>query len=135
MPKEQIPDQVRNEKGGHSPASEKGPDWFLNQVLQIETTLDPEQLLDTCLQIEKDMGRKRSKKWAPREIDVDVLLYGDQIIDLPRLTIPHEHLNDRLFMLVPLTEIAPNLIDPYTGKPFAQIQRTLKDTHRVIPYL
>src|SRR5690348_9854937 len=78
---------------------------FLNGVLQVETTLPPEALLDRLLEMEKKLGRVRREKWEPRAIDLDVVLYGDQIVKTDRLTIPHPLMHGRDFVLRPLIEI------------------------------
>lgn len=82
---------------------------FVNQVLRLETGLSPQALLDLCLAIERQMGRVRQRRWGPRLIDIDVLLYGDEAVDTPQLTLPHPGLSERAFVLVPLLEIAPDL--------------------------
>lgn len=121
---------------GH-PHSEKGEKWFLNQVLEIETSLSPDKLLKEVQTIEHKIGRIKREHWGPREIDIDILLYGDLIIDTPDLQIPHRHIEDRQFVLVPLVEIAPHLTDPMTGRKFTAILKEVKskDTHEVTPFL
>ena len=71
---------------------------FLNAVIQTETTLEPLALLDALMAIERQLGRVRAERWGPRTVDLDILLYGDQIIDLPQLKIPHPELNNRAFL-------------------------------------
>ena len=85
---------------------------FLNGVAALRTTLPPRGLLDILLHIENQMGRTRNLRWGPRVIDMDLLLYGDQQIHLPGLTVPHPRLRQRAFVLVPLAEIAPDLLLP-----------------------
>lgn len=89
---------------------------FLNQVMEVRTTLSPEQLLAKLLSIEKKMGRERRQKWGERLIDLDILYYGDKVIDQPGLQIPHPQLQERRFTLVPLCELVPLLIHPVLGK-------------------
>jgi len=86
--------------------------WFLNLVCEGETSLSPIDLLDMLQAIEREMGRVRTVRWGPRPIDVDILLYGDLILDSRRLTIPHRLMADRAFVLVPLVEIAPDAVHP-----------------------
>lgn len=117
------------------PAAEKGHAWYLNRILKIETSLNPMDLLGACEGIEKDMGRTHKKQMKPRTIDIDILLYGDGIVDLPELQIPHRHMADRQFVLVPLTEMEPNLKDPVTKNLYSYILQNLKDTHKVTPFL
>lgn len=90
--------------------------WFLNCVVELETSLTPVQLLAGILEIEKQMGRYRGKKKGPRNIDLDVLLYGDRIVDSPELTIPHPAMEERRFVLAPLAEIAPEVTHPVCKK-------------------
>jgi len=85
---------------------------FYNQVIAIDTVLEAGKLMHHCLQIEIKMGRVRKDKWGERIIDIDILLYGNQIINLANLQIPHPYLHLRKFVLVPLAEIAPNLLHP-----------------------
>jgi len=85
---------------------------FLNQVLQLDTSLPPLALLRALQQIELDLGRKRKEKWHARTIDLDILFYEDHIIDLPELQVPHPELHKRNFTLVPLAEIADQLQHP-----------------------
>jgi 2-amino-4-hydroxy-6-hydroxymethyldihydropteridine diphosphokinase len=85
---------------------------FLNQVLKIISFLGPEDLLDAALTIEKDLGRERSEKWGPRLIDIDIIAIEQQIIDLPHLSVPHLWLHQRLFVLQPMAEIAPDWQHP-----------------------
>ncbi|MFH1012658.1 MAG: 2-amino-4-hydroxy-6-hydroxymethyldihydropteridine diphosphokinase, partial [Candidatus Peregrinibacteria bacterium] len=89
------------------PWGKKDQPWFLNQVLKIQTELPPEKLLKLCESVEQKLKRIPTEIWGPREIDVDILLYGDEIINSPDLRVPHPHMNERRFILVPLVEIAP----------------------------
>lgn len=89
---------------------------FLNQALEIETTLTPEQLLKSLLDIEHSMGRDRKEKWGPRTIDLDILFYDDLILEQPGLTIPHPWMQERRFVLEPLAEICPDKVHPLLNK-------------------
>lgn len=82
---------------------------FLNGVLEISTSLSPLELLDYTQKIEKELGRKRDIKWGPRTIDLDILLYNQENIETKRLTIPHPHMYERAFVMIPLLEVNPNL--------------------------
>jgi 2-amino-4-hydroxy-6-hydroxymethyldihydropteridine diphosphokinase len=87
--------------------------WFLNAVLEAETSLLPIRLLHRCQQVERDLGRKRSAvAKGPRVIDIDILLHGKAVVDIPQLVIPHPALHERRFVLEPLVELAPELKHP-----------------------
>lgn len=90
---------------------------FLNAVAAVETTLLPTDLLQVCLAVEQHHGRNRvaEVRWGPRTLDIDVLLYGETVLDLPGLTLPHPRLHERAFVLIPLLEIAPDLVHPGLG--------------------
>jgi 2-amino-4-hydroxy-6-hydroxymethyldihydropteridine diphosphokinase len=89
---------------------------FLNAVARIETELPPETLLDRLQEIEKRHGRERPFAGAPRTLDLDLLLYGDEVISTPRLVVPHPRMHERAFVLKPLAEIAPQAAIPGRGK-------------------
>ena len=95
--------------------------WFLNAVLEAQTTLIPEQLLATLRQIESQMGSKKPFAKGPRLIDLDILLYDDATIDTPELQIPHPRMLQRNFVLAPLAEIAPELRHPSWSANAAQL--------------
>ena len=96
-----------------APAGPVAQAHYLNAVLLLTTTLPPGQLLDALQQIEQEQGRVRSVRWGPRTLDLDILLYGDQRIDSPRLTVPHPAMRQRNFVLYPLLEISgANLLLP-----------------------
>lgn len=84
--------------------------WFLNGAVAVETDIDPHGLLDACLRVEHDLGRIREERWGPRVIDIDVLAYEGASIDDARLVLPHRYVRERAFVLVPLAEIAPDLV-------------------------
>jgi 2-amino-4-hydroxy-6-hydroxymethyldihydropteridine diphosphokinase len=84
-------------------------DWFLNAAVAVETDLPPHELLAVCLDIERAIGRVRDEKWGPRLIDIDLLTYDGRELADETLTLPHPHLTQRAFVLVPLAEIAPDL--------------------------
>lgn len=85
-------------------------DWFLNGALGVDTTLTPHELLAACLGVETAMGRVRERRWGPRIIDIDVLSYAGAVVDDERLVLPHRYVRERAFVLVPLAEIAPDLV-------------------------
>jgi len=89
---------------------------FVNAVVMLDTDLAPHELLDALLEIEKAAGRERSFPNAPRLLDLDLLLYGDQIIGAPGLDVPHPRMHERAFVLAPLVEIAPDAVVPGHGR-------------------
>ena len=99
---------------------ENQPD-FLNQVVQITTTLSPYKVLDKVLAIEHKMGRVREQKWFARNIDIDVLFYDQVIIESKNLILPHPHISNRNFVLGPLKDIAPDFIHPVLQKSIRQL--------------
>jgi len=89
---------------------------FLNAAAALETTLSPRGLMDALLAVERDLGRTRAgPRWGPRTIDLDLLLFGDEVIDEPGLTVPHPRLAERLFVLEPLNDLDPALVVPGAG--------------------
>lgn len=103
----------------------RSPPWgntdqpdFINAVVEVQTRLAPRVLLNYLLDIETKFGRDRSEgeKWGPREIDLDMLTFGEEVIDEPGMHLPHPHLHERAFVLVPLAEIAPELEIPGMGR-------------------
>ena len=100
---------------------------FINQVIEVETILNPEQLLKNILVIEKKLGRERLEKWGSRTIDIDLLFYGDQIIQDLNLTVPHPFLHERKFTLMPLVELDPDLVHPVFKATVKQLFESLDD--------
>ena len=92
---------------------EQGP--FLNGAVLVTTQLPPRELLERLLAVEQRLGRVRKERFGPRTIDLDLLVYGEQVIDEPGLTIPHPRLHERRFALDPLADLAPNLVIPGRG--------------------
>lgn len=107
---------------------------FLNQVLCIETHLSATQLLETVLDIELQMGRKRLQKYGPRIIDIDILLFNHEVINLPNLAVPHPFLHQRRFTLEPLAEIAPHYKHPVLQQTIAALLSNCIDTLDVKKY-
>ena len=103
---------------------------FVNAVVSLETNMEPQNLLRRLLDIEQEFGRDRSAGIAngPRTLDLDILLFGDLVLDESELTIPHVRLAERAFVLVPLDEIAPKVVDPRSGKAVATLLKELVDS-------
>jgi 2-amino-4-hydroxy-6-hydroxymethyldihydropteridine diphosphokinase len=93
---------------------EQGP--FLNGAVQVSTELPPRELLERLLDVEQRLGRVRVERFGPRTIDLDLLVYGDEVVEEPGLTLPHPRLHERRFALEPLAELAPALVVPGRGR-------------------
>lgn len=94
------------------PDGDPGQPEYLNAALRVETALDARKLLKACLGVEKAMGRVREEHWGPRNIDIDLLVYGDVVLSTKDLSVPHPLLHEREFVLRPLADIAPELVHP-----------------------
>jgi len=112
-------------------------EWFINAILELETTLEPMDLLKECQRIENQLGRNRTNdmpKWGPRTIDLDILFYDNLIIAKDELQIPHQQVHRRAFALVPLLELAPDLIHPVLGKNIMDLHSDLPAPEEVYLY-
>ena len=107
---------------------------FLNQVCEVETTLNPHELLLLAKGIEKKLGRRAGRPNAPRPMDIDILFYDDKVINTPELTIPHPRLMERAFVLIPLAEIAPQLKHPLVGITVSELKERLKERQGVFKW-
>lgn len=96
-------------------------DHFLNQVLHVQTPLTADELLRNVLKAEEDLGRTRDRKYGPRTIDIDILLFNEDVVNRPGLTIPHPEMQNRRFVLVPLNEIAPGKLHPVLNQTIAEV--------------
>ncbi len=105
--------------------------WFLNCVAAIETEKTPREILQLALHIEGAMGRLRMRDKGPRKIDIDILLFGDRVVDEPGLKIPHPSMHQRRFVLAPLAEIAPDARHPLVAKTAQEMLAELKDGQTV----
>jgi len=100
--------------------------WFLNCAVKLDTEKMPRQLITAILSLEQEMGRQRKQQKAPRTIDIDILLFGSSIIEIPSLTIPHPRMHERRFVLEPLAEIAPDARHPV-------FKRTIRELREALP--
>lgn len=107
------------------PVEVTGQPWFLNCAVAVKTELMPREFLAGILGIEKSMGRVRTQPKGPRVIDIDILLYGAQTISTPQLTVPHPAMAERRFVLEPLAEIAPDVVDPTLKKTARELMKAL----------
>lgn len=101
-----------------------GQPRYTNAVAALDSTLAPLDLLDALQAIENDQGRVRKERWGPRTLDLDILLYGDQVLDLPRLQVPHYHMHARPFVLYPLAELVPADFRLADGRQLSQLLAT-----------
>ena len=109
----------------------KDQNMFLNLVLELETVLTPEKLLSEIKKIELELGRVQMEKWGPRKIDIDILSYNDLIIHTKELTIPHPQIGNRNFVLIPLMELAPDMILPGYENSVEELYEMSRDTCEV----
>jgi 2-amino-4-hydroxy-6-hydroxymethyldihydropteridine diphosphokinase len=105
--------------------------WYVNAVVRGETELPPRQLLEACLHVERQLGRERRVRWEARTLDLDLLLYGDLVLDEPGLRVPHPRLCERRFVLEPLAELAPELRHPLLGLRVAELLERCPDVSAV----
>jgi 2-amino-4-hydroxy-6-hydroxymethyldihydropteridine diphosphokinase len=110
---------------GSAPVDAQGPD-FVNAVVELATELEPPALLQALLHIEQGHGRQRPYRHAPRTLDLDLLLYGQRVVEAPALTLPHPRLHARAFVLRPLLELAPEVVHPRLG-PLAALVAQIAD--------
>jgi len=108
--------------------------WFVNSVIEIETELPMEGLLRKLKAIEEQMGRKRvkGKRWGSRIIDLDILLAAGEVVEKRSLKVPHPEMHKRRFVLLPLAELAPQLVHPQLGQSVSALLATVKDEKRVM---
>jgi len=118
-----------------SPVGNTLQPWFLNQVMEVQSNFGPSDLLQVILGIEKSMGRTRTTPLGPRCVDIDILLAEDKVVHSADLIIPHPELAKRNFVLVPLKEIAPDVVHPVFGKKIEDLWRRSKDRSIVRLYI
>jgi 2-amino-4-hydroxy-6-hydroxymethyldihydropteridine diphosphokinase len=105
--------------------------WFLNLAVEVETGLMPRQLLHAIRNVEQEMGRRRIVRAGPRILDIDILLYGTSIVRTAELEIPHPRMAERLFVLIPMAELAPNLRHPVLKLTMVELLASTKDRSQV----
>jgi len=110
-----------------APVGVEGHDWYVNGVVSLEVDIPVYQLLKSLLAIEAGLGRERKKKWDPRTIDLDILIFGEDVMDEDDLTVPHPYMHLRKFVLVPMTQLVPDLIHPVLGKTMAELLARLPE--------
>jgi 2-amino-4-hydroxy-6-hydroxymethyldihydropteridine diphosphokinase len=109
-------------------------DWFLNCVVEVETDVDPKKLLSSIKSIERKLGRKKTVKNRPRIIDIDILFYGDCVVNTKNLVIPHPLLQERLFVLQPMMDLNPGFVHPVLKKTIQELYMHRPWAEMVTPY-
>ena len=114
----------------------KNQNWFLNMAVELKTNIPPQDLLVKLQNIEKTLGRNRDKeiRWGERPIDIDIIFYGEEILDTDFLTIPHKLMHKRAFVLIPLLELIPDFVHPIFKKSLSQIYDELEEVEDVFLY-
>ena len=112
----------------------EGQKNYLNQIVKVKTELLADDILSTVLDIEKELGRIRLEKWGERLIDIDIIFYNDSIIETAQLCVPHKHMHERMFVLTPMHNIAPEMVHPKYNKTVAELLQICKDTELVKEY-
>ena len=112
----------------------EGQENYLNQILKVKTELQADEVLSVILDIEKNLGRIRLEKWGERLIDIDIIFYNDSIIETAELCVPHKHMHERMFVLTPLHNIAPEMMHPKYNKTVEELFKICTDTEFVKEY-
>jgi 2-amino-4-hydroxy-6-hydroxymethyldihydropteridine diphosphokinase len=110
----------------------EGQEVYYNMAIEIETTFTPDLLLARIKRIEKELGREKREKWAPREIDIDILFFGRKVIKQKDLQIPHPHMHERNFAILPMMEIAPEFKHPLLHHNMEELYLRSKDNYEVV---
>lgn len=113
------------------PLGEVDQSAFLNLAAAIETELSPLEVLEAVKRIERRLGRRETRRWGPREVDIDLILWDREVLETETLTLPHRAFRKRAFVLAPLADIAPDAVDPVTGKTVAELARSPEAEGRV----
>jgi len=112
----------------------EGQENYLNQILKVKTKLQADDVLSVILDIEKNLGRLRLEKWGERLMDIDIIFYNDSIIETAELCVPHKHMHERMFVLTPLHNIAPEMMHPKYNKTVEELLQICTDTELVKEY-
>jgi 2-amino-4-hydroxy-6-hydroxymethyldihydropteridine diphosphokinase len=112
----------------------EGQENYLNQILKVKTKLQADNVLIKILEIEKNLGSLKLEKWGERLIDIDIIFYNDFIIETAELCVPHKHMHERLFVLTPLYDIAPDVVHPKYNKTVDELLQICKDAELVKEY-
>ena len=112
----------------------EGQEDYLNLIVKLKTELKADNVLVTILDIEKKLGRIRIEKWGERLIDIDIIFYNDVIIETPQLCVPHKHMHERMFVLIPLHNIAADMVHPKYNKTVEELLKQCTDTQLVKEY-
>ncbi len=115
-----------------APVGMEDQDWFVNGVISVKTNLSPHKLMRQLHDIETKLGRVRVEKWGPRVIDLDIIFFGNEVIDKNGLIIPHLLMHLRKFVLIPMTKISPDLIHPLLGQTMVELLKGLENDDQAI---
>jgi len=113
------------------PIGDTSQDWFVNGVIKIETDLEPLELLQVLQEVESRLGRRKTSRWGPRTIDLDILFYDDEEVQMENLQIPHPLLHERQFVLIPLAEIDRGFVHPVLKRSIGELLEDLKENQGV----
>lgn len=114
------------------PVGVQDQEWYVNSAVSIATGLSARDLMKRLLEIEADMGRVRTTKWGPRVIDLDILLFGQDIIDDILVKVPHPMMHLRKFVMAPMAELAPDLMHPVLGKTIIELFKEIPDDGQIV---
>ena len=118
------------------PVGVEDQNWYVNCVISLQTDISVQQLMKSLLSIEASLGRERKRKWDPRTIDLDIILFGQDLINEKNLTVPHPLMHKRRFVLVPMVQLAPDLIHPVLEKSMTELLNALPEERQaVIPLM